>query len=179
MLAHKTDATGRTGGPRTFPLTVRCCGMAAWENLLEGNVAVLAAAGAATLLLPIVLPSLATPLRAALTSGLTLFLESEAEAEGGIMGKLAESTVEVLLGSLSGPGNRERRQQAAQLHVRQFEATARQRAQRYAWNDADAAARYRRHVAHFRHALARAQAAEPAARRHMLDHAAQALSEDW
>jgi hypothetical protein len=153
--------------------------MAAWEELLEGNVALLAAAGAVTLVLPAVLPHLAPPLRGAVKSGLTLFLESEAEAEGGIMGKLAESTVEAVLDTLSGSGSRERRQEAAQQKVRQFEATARQRSCRHAWNDADAAARYRRHVAHFRRALAQAQAEEPAQRRTMLNHAADALSEDW
>lgn len=153
--------------------------MAMLENALEGNVAMLAAAGAATLVLPVILPHLAPPLRSALKSGLTLFLESEAEAEGGVMGRLAESTVKAVLDTVSGTGPREHRQVVAQEAVQRFEAKARSRSKRYAWNDEDAAARYRRHVAHFRRALAKAQEGASARRREMLDHAAQVLAEDW
>lgn len=149
------------------------------EKALEGNVAALAAAGAATLVLPVLLPQLGPPLRAVLKSGLTLFLESEAEAEGGVMGRIAESTVTALLDTISGSGTREHRQVLAQETVQRFEATARARSRRHAWNDADAAARYRRHVAHFRRALAKAQKDAPALRREMLDHATQVLAEDW
>ncbi|MDA8247557.1 MAG: hypothetical protein M0Z28_00105 [Rhodospirillales bacterium] len=149
------------------------------ENALEGNVALLAAAGAATLVLPAVLPHLAPPLRAAVKSGLSLFIEAEAEAEGGIMGRLAETTVQAVLDNVGGSGSREHRQAAAQDAVRRFEATARARAQRYGWNEADSAARYRSHVAHFRRALAKARHQAPARQRELLTHAGEVLSEDW
>lgn len=153
--------------------------MAMLDDALEGNVAMLAAAGAATLVLPVILPVLAPPLRSALKSGLTLFLESEAEVEGGVMGALAEGAVKAVLDTVAGTGPREHRQVAAQEAVQRFEATARARSKRYAWNENDAALRYRRHVAHFHRALARAQEGGSARRRQMLVHAAQVLADDW
>ncbi len=153
--------------------------MAMFESALEGNIAVLAAAGAATLVLPVILPQLARPLRTALRSGLALFLEAEAEAEGGAMSKLAETAVKILLETISGSGTREHRQQLARETVQRFEGAARTRSRRYAWNDDDAASRYHRHVAHFRRALARAQERASPRRRAILDQAAQVLVEDW
>jgi hypothetical protein len=153
--------------------------MAMLEDALEGNVVMLAAAGATTLVLPIVLPQLAPPLRGAIKFAITLFLESEAEAEGGLMGKLAESTVKALLDTLAVPGSGEQRRRAAHATIRRFEATARARSKRYAASEADAARRYRRHVAHLRRALAQAQQGETARRRELLNDAAGVLSEDW
>ncbi len=153
--------------------------MAMLENALEGNVAALAAAGAATLVLPVIFPRLVSPLRGLLKSGVILFLESEAEAEGGIIGRLAETTVQALLETVTAHTSRDTRQQEGEATVQQFEATARARAQRYGWNDADAAARYRRHVAHFRRAVAKAQADASPRRRELLGHVADVLNEDW
>ena len=149
------------------------------ENALEGNVIALAATGAAALVLPVLFPRLASPLRAVVKSGATLFLEAETEAEGGLIGRVADAAVKALLDSVAAPGGREQRQLGAQAAVRRFEATARARAQRFGWNEEDAAARYRRHVAHFRRALATAQESQPARRREMLNNVAGTLSEDW
>ena len=61
--------------------------MALVEDILKGNLFV-AAVGATAFVLPKVLPDLSPPLRSAIKGGVSLFLESEAEAEGGIIDRL-------------------------------------------------------------------------------------------
>lgn len=131
--------------------------MALIEDMLKGNLVVAAAMGATALVLPKVLPRLSPQLREAVKGGVSLFLESESEAEGGIIDRLANDALSNVLKSLSGPGSADERQQAAQAAVEGFKRTAHARARRYGRDANDRSARYGRHVATLRHALTREQ----------------------
>ena len=132
--------------------------MALVEDILKGNLLAVAAVGATAIVLPKMFPNLSPPLRSAIKSGVSLFLESEAEAEGGIIGRLADEAMESVLASLSGPGSADERHQAAQAAVEDFKRTAHARARRYGRDDRGRAARYKRHIAALRRKLERARA---------------------
>lgn len=117
------------------------------EDLLKGNMFTAVAVGATALLLPKVLPELPAPVRSVVKMGFSLFLESESEAEGGIVNRLADNALKDVLDSLSGPGSAQDRNEAAKNVVESFKRTARTRALRYARSDADRSARYGRHIA--------------------------------
>lgn len=128
------------------------------EDMLKGNLLTAVALGATALVLPKVLPELSPPLRKVVTRGVSLFLESESEAEGGIIDRLADAALKNVLEGLSDPGSPEDGQKAAQTAavqraVEDFKRTARIRARRYGRDEADRLARYRRHLAALRRAL--------------------------
>lgn len=131
--------------------------MALIEDMLKGNLAAAAVMGATALVLPKVLPNLSPPLRKAVKGGVSLFLESESEAEGGIIDRLADNALKNVLKSLSGPGPADERQEAAQAAVEDFKRTAHARARRYGHDADDRSARYDRHIAALRRALGREQ----------------------
>lgn len=135
--------------------------MALAEDLLTSNVAKAVAVGAVAMALPRVAPALPAPLRDVVKSALKLFIESESDAEGGAIGKMADAALRQALAALSGPGTEEDRQQGAQAAVQRFQDTARRRAARYGRDAGDRDARYRRHMNGLRHALRMAQAAHP------------------
>lgn len=127
--------------------------MAMLEDLLEGNVFTVLAVGAAVLLLPKVLPDFPAPLRSVVKGGVSLFLESESEAEGGIIKRLADNALRNVLHSLSSPGSADHRNGAARKVVENFKQTARTRARRYGRHHDDRSARYARHIAALRNCL--------------------------
>ena len=129
--------------------------MALLEDMFEGNLVTAAAVGATALLLPRVLPTLSPPLRSAVKSGISLFLESESEAEGGIIERLADTALKNVLNNLSGAGSAEEREKRAQAAVEDFKRRAHARAQRYGRDEGDRSARYGRHIAALRRALDR------------------------
>ena len=149
------------------------------EDVLEGNVLLLVAAGAAMLVLPKVFPELPEPVRATIKGGLSLFLEAESEVDGGIADKLVGATMRQLLQSLSGPGTTQEKRSAAQRTIKRFEETARGRSRRHGWNEADRAARYRRHIAKLKRAIAEVKRQHPRSQTELLDDAARSMSEDW
>lgn len=130
--------------------------MALIEDMLKGNLTVAVAMGATALLLPKVFPYLSPQLRSAVTGGLSLFLESEYEAEGGIVDRLAETALSNVLHRLSEPGPKEERHEAAQAVVENFKHRAHVRARRYGRDHAEQRARYKRHVSALDHKLNRA-----------------------
>ncbi|MBV8912782.1 MAG: hypothetical protein JOZ05_07060 [Acetobacteraceae bacterium] len=144
--------------------------MALLEDMLKGNLLVAAAIGATALVLPKVLPDLSPSLRSAVRSGLSLLLESEAEAEGGIINRLAETALENVLKGLCGPGPAEDRHEAAQAAITDFKRTARSRARRYGRNQHDQSARYQRHVAALQGALKHARRRHGGAHAKVLDN---------
>lgn len=133
------------------------------EDVLKGKVLVTVAIGATALLLPKLLPELSSPVRSAAKSGLLLFLEAASEAEGGIIDRLAEQAIELVFASLSGPGSEDDRMSRARHAVKRFKRVAHSRSARYAQNENDRSARYRRHIARFRHGIeqARSRAKRP------------------
>lgn len=135
--------------------------MALVEDMLTGNVAKVVAIGAVAAVLPRAIPVLPAPLRTVLKSGLKLFVESEADAEGGIIDKLADTAMKDVLASLSGPGTDEERHQAARAAVQRFQDTARHRAGRYGRDEADTWTRYHRHMTGLKRALANAEQGRP------------------
>ncbi|HET9147052.1 MAG TPA: hypothetical protein VFN77_03310 [Acetobacteraceae bacterium] len=112
-----------------------------------------AAIGATALVLPKIMPDLSPPMRSAIRSGLSLFVESESEAEGGIINRLADNALKNVLKRLSGPGNTDERQKAAGSVIENFQETARARSRRYGRDEQDRTARYDRHLAALRHAI--------------------------
>jgi hypothetical protein len=133
------------------------------EDMLKGNLVVALAIGATALVLPKVLPDLSPPLRSAVKGGLSLFLESESEAEGGIISRLADNALKQVLSGLSGPGPEDERQGAAKAAIKAFKKTARARARRYGRNESDRSTRYHRHIAALNHKMrtARSRHADP------------------
>lgn len=131
--------------------------MALVEDVLKGNLLTAAAIGATALVLPKLLPALPPPFRSLVKSGLSLLAESEAEAEGGIIDRLAEKALANVLKSLSSPGSAEDQRKAARAAVEDFRQTARNRARRYGRDEKDRSARYARHAAALRRRLTRAR----------------------
>jgi hypothetical protein len=131
--------------------------MAFVEDMLKGNLITTVAIGAMALVLSKILPDLSPPLRSAVKSGLSLFLESESEAEGGIIERLADMALKNVLTTLSGLGSPEERQKAARGAVEDYKRTAHSRARRYARDHKDRHARRRRHIEALRHRLNRAR----------------------
>jgi hypothetical protein len=131
--------------------------MALIENVVESNLLTAAAIGAVALVLPKVMPDLSPPLRSMVKGGISLFLESESEAEGGIVERLAGTALKGVLESLSAPGDSAGQQQQARSAINHFKRTARRRARHYACNDDDRTARYRRHIHALRRGLDRAR----------------------
>ncbi len=129
----------------------------ALADLVKGNLAVAAVLGTTAMILPRVLPHLSPRLRAAVKAGVSLFLESQAEAEGGIIERLAETALRNVLGSL-GTGSGLEQQRAADEAVETFKRTARRRARRTAEDGPAHRAHYQRHIAALRRALAGEQA---------------------
>jgi hypothetical protein len=129
--------------------------MALLEDMLKGNLVIGAALGVTAFVLPKVLPDLSPQLRSVVQSGLSLFLESESEAEGGIIDRLAYNALKNVLQGLSGPGSPKEREQAAQAAVAHYKRTAHRRARRYGRDPDDRSARYAKHIAALRRALDR------------------------
>jgi len=153
--------------------------MAFLEDALKGNVVVIAVAGAAALALPALLPNLAPPLRSMLKLGAGLFFETEAEMEADFIETLVQNTMQGVLAALGGPGTETDRRRAARAQVEHFEARTRARASRFGWNEQDREARYRRHVAKLKQAVADARRERPKSARPLLDHVSGTISEDW
>jgi hypothetical protein len=149
------------------------------EDTIGSNVVAVVAVGAAAFLLPRLFPSLAPPLRAIAKTGLTLFVEAETEAEGGLIDGLVSQTVDALLGTLDGPGTVEQRKQAARQTMRRFEAAARGRAKRWGRDHDDRVRRYQRHLTHLRRAIAKAEQQQPPAERELIGDAVGVIAEDW
>jgi hypothetical protein len=127
--------------------------MAFIEDIFKGNLAVAAAMGAAALVLPKLLPGLSPPMRSAIKSGLSLFAESESEAEAGIVNRLADNALNAVLKQFFGPGTADDRQEPAGSTIEEFRETAHARARRYGRDDDDRAARYGRHIEALRRAM--------------------------
>ena len=135
--------------------------MALVEDILKGNLVVAAVMGATALVLPKVLPDLSPRWRKVVRTGVSLFVESESDAEGGIINRLADTALQNALKSLSGPGSADDQEQAVQGAVDDFKRQAHRRAHRYGHNEGDTSYRYRRHVAALRHAVDRERARHP------------------
>ena len=110
---------------------------------------------------------------------MSLILEAEREVDGGIADKLVELTVSQLLQTLSGPGTNDDKRNATRETIRGFEDTARRRSRRHGWNDADRAARYRRHIAKLKRALGEARRHRSRSHTEILDDAVRSMAEDW
>jgi hypothetical protein len=147
------------------------------EDVLKGNLVVALAIGATALVLPRILPDLSPQLRSAVKAGLSLFLESESEAEGGLINRLADTALKDVLGSLSGPGPDADSQERARHAVERFKRTARTRARRYARNENDRSARYHRHIAALDKRLAHARTRHAGATATALRDRAEMLAE--
>jgi hypothetical protein len=152
-------------------------GMAFIEDILKGNLAMVAALGATAVVLPKIFPALSPPLRSAVKSGLSLFVESEAEAEGGIVNRLADNALKTVLKQLSGPGTADERQASAEGAMDEFRKTAHARTRRYGRDDADRSARYRRHVKALRRAIERERSRHSGAKAEALSDLSARLTE--
>jgi hypothetical protein len=129
--------------------------MALVEDMLKGNLLIAGAIGVTALVLPKILPDLSPSLRGAVKTGLSLFLESESEAEHGLINRLADTALENVLKQLSGPGSPHERQQGAEAVVEGFKRQARARSRRYGRNEHDRSTRYRRHIGTLQGAIER------------------------
>ncbi len=129
--------------------------MALLEDMVKGHLIFAAAVGATALVLPKVLPDLSPQLRSLVKGGISLFLESQSEAEGGIIQRLADNALDNVLKGLSGPGSEDDRKRAAKAAVEDFKRKAHTRSRRYGRDEEDRSARYEQHIAALRRALHR------------------------
>ncbi|MBV8616207.1 MAG: hypothetical protein JOY66_20900 [Acetobacteraceae bacterium] len=135
---------------------------------------------AAAFALPRLFPQLAPPLRAAIKTGASLFLEAEFEAEGGLIDTLVSQTLEALLDEAAKAGTPEERKRSTRRVMHRFERRARARAQHWGGDDkAERTRRYRRHVAHLRRAIAEAVPSRSPEERALLDEAVEGVPEAW
>lgn len=132
--------------------------MALVEDLLKSNLPAAVALSASALLLPKLLPDLSPQLRAAIKGAFSLFLESESDAEGGIIERLAENVLQNVLDNLAGSRSPGDQRHAAREAVATFKRTARYRARRYGRDEKDRSVRYHRHLLALRRRLERARA---------------------
>ncbi len=154
--------------------------MALLEDTLSGKLMTAVAVSAVTLVIPRLFPQLAPPLRAAIKSGTSLFLEAEFEAEGGLIDKLVSETLEALLGDAAKTGTPEERQLSARRAARRFRRRARARAQHWGGDDEEARLRrYRRHVTHLRRAVADAAPKQSPKERELLEEVVEGVPEAW
>ena len=151
--------------------------MALVEDMLKGNLVVALAVGGTALVLPKVLPHLSPPGSRLLKNGLSLFLECELEAEGGIIDKLEDHALKGVLASLSSPDPPQDRQGAARAAVERFKHVAHTRARRYGRSQHDPGlARYDRHITALRHALHRSGRVTLGAKAAVLDELSATLA---
>ncbi len=127
--------------------------MALIEDIVKGKLIGVAAVGATAMVLPSVFPYLAPSLRSAIKGGLSLFLESESEAEDGIIQRLADNALKSVLASLSESGSDADRREAASEAVQRFKVKAQARARRYGRDHHDRHQRKERHIATLRRKL--------------------------
>lgn len=152
--------------------------MALLGDMLKGNLITAVAVGATALVLPKVLPDLSPPLRSMVKNGLSLFLDSESEAEGGIIDRLADDALKNVLANLSGPGSDDKQRAGAHAAVERFKQTAHRRARRYGRDEGDRSARYKRHIAALRRALNRAGSRHKGAKAAAFNDLSAALADD-
>ena len=154
--------------------------MALLEDTLSGKVTAAVAVSAAALALTRLFPQLAPPLRSALKTGASLFLEAEFEAEGGLIDTLVSQTLEALLENAAKARTPEERKRSARRVMHRFERRARARAQHWGGDDnAARSRRYRRHVAHLRRAIAETAPSRPPEERALLHEAVEGVPEAW
>jgi len=147
------------------------------EDIFKSNLVIALALGTTTLLLPKVLPDLSPSLRTIVKTGLSLFLEAESEAEGGIINRLAEATLTEVLKSLHGSSSEQEQQDKARAAIRDFKRTAHSRGHRYGRNEKDRSARYQRHVAALNHSMRHARSRHSDATAAALDELSASLTE--
>jgi hypothetical protein len=152
--------------------------MALLDDAFPPNVVTFVALGAAALILPRFVPALAAPMRGVLKTGVSLFLESEFEAEGGLIDGLVGETIDALLGDAATVKEPAERRRKARQALHRFEHRARARAKHWGRDDAGRARRYKRHVAHLKRALAEAERNRPPEQRAVLAEAGADISED-
>jgi len=101
--------------------------------------------------------------------------EAEAEAETGIVDRLADNALKNVLKTLSDPDSAGDRQKAVQDAAEHFKRTANTRARRYGRDVSDRSVRYRRHIAALRRALEREQTRHTGAKAAALEEVSVAL----
>ena len=154
--------------------------MALLEDTLSGKVVAAVAVSAAAFALPRLFPQLAPPLRSAIKTGASLFLEAEFEAEGGLIDRLVSETLKALLDEAAKARTPEERRRSTQRAVRRFERRARARAQHWGGDsEAERSRRYRRHVAHLRRAVAEAAPKRSPEERALLNEVVEGVPERW
>lgn len=117
--------------------------------------------GAALLIAGRLMPGLRPPLKTAIEIGLTLFGESEIEAEAGIIDRLAGRTIGALTDALLAPPGDPAAHAAVDRTLSRFQHRARVHARRWARDPAHAGRHYRRHVRHLRDRLERQWQSRP------------------
>ena len=133
-----------------------------FEDLTKPNLATVVGLGLLTAVLPKLLPEMRPGLRSAIRFGLTLFAESEQEAEAELMQSLVAGTVDQIRAILVGPESEPERRGAVRQTVRHFKRQAKRRASRWGRDELSRRRCYDRHVARLETALARhKQRAEP------------------
>lgn len=149
------------------------------EDALKANPVMLVGVGVLALALPVAFPSLRPQFAAVLKSGVSLFFEAEAGAEGDIIEKLAETTADHLIDIMAGGGSKEEKQRAADVEIDRYKELARHRARKHGWSDEDRKARYHRHLAKLHEVVGRRRSASAGDERAILDRVSDGILEDW
>lgn len=125
----------------------------ALEDLVKLELPVALGLGAALLIASRLIPQLRPQLKAAVGIGLALVGESEAEAEAGIIERLAGRTLSALAEAMSAPPGDPAAHAEVDRTLRRFHHRARVHARRWAHDPVHVGRHYRRHVRHLRDRL--------------------------
>lgn len=134
--------------------------------------------GAALLIAGRLLPGLRPQLKSAVEIGLTLFGESEIEAEAGIIDRLAGRALGPLADALLAPPGDPAAHAAVDRTLSRFRHRARVHARRWARDPAHAGRHYRRHVRHLRDRLEGAFESRPGGDPQRYERIMSALDDD-
>ncbi|MGH7056163.1 MAG: hypothetical protein ACREFK_02340 [Stellaceae bacterium] len=150
----------------------------ALDDLVTLELPAVLGLGAVLLIAGRLMPGLRPQLKSAVEIGLTLFGESEIEAEAGIIDRLAGRTLGSLADALLAPPGDPAAHAAVDRTLRRFQHRARVHARRWARDPAHVGRHYRRHVRHLRDRLERAWQSRPGGDPQRYERIVSALDDD-
>jgi hypothetical protein len=145
--------------------------------LTKPNLVTLAGLGVLSLALPSLLPQLRPAAVSAIKAGLTLFTESEAEAEAELIESLVAFTAARIREALASDAGEAERRHRVRRSIEHFKRHARKRAQRWGGDEPGRKRSYQRHIARLETTLAEQKQEAPPHQQDAIEDAFIALAE--
>jgi hypothetical protein len=148
------------------------------ENLIKSHLVTVAGLVLFSAALPALLPNMRPGLKSAIKAGIDLLTESELEAEAELIDSLIAMTMRGIQQDFSKSATEPELQEAVQKRVHHFKREANTRARRWAADQHDHHARYRRHLARLESSLAKRKESTKSRQQCILDYAVAALASE-